>query len=132
MSRRAQSLLVAFGLFAATPAAAIELCSGAVRVTCVVDGDTVWLDGEKIRLAGIDAPEKDGSCAAERQLAARAAGRLVELLSAGGAPSVERQGLDKYRRTLAALSVAGRDVGATLVDEGLARRWQGHKERWCW
>jgi len=30
---------------------------GTVRRTCVVDGDTFWLDGNKIRIADIDTPE---------------------------------------------------------------------------
>jgi endonuclease YncB( thermonuclease family) len=36
---------------------AMPVCRGAVRRNCVIDGDTVWVDGEKIRLSGIDAPE---------------------------------------------------------------------------
>uniref|UniRef100_UPI00140CC2F8 hypothetical protein n=1 Tax=Altererythrobacter segetis TaxID=1104773 RepID=UPI00140CC2F8 len=33
------------------------LCSGPGRVTCVVDGDTFWYRGQKIRIADINAPE---------------------------------------------------------------------------
>lgn len=33
------------------------LCDGPVRVNCVVDGDTLWFRGDKIRIADIDAPE---------------------------------------------------------------------------
>ena len=36
--------------------ALFPLCSRPVRVTCVVDGDTFWYRGTKIRLAGIDMP----------------------------------------------------------------------------
>ena len=32
-------------------------CHGGMRVTCVVDGDTLWLAGDKIRLADINTPE---------------------------------------------------------------------------
>ncbi|KQQ37202.1 hypothetical protein ASG19_12750 [Rhizobium sp. Leaf306] len=45
----------------ATPAAAIDICTGGNRakrkVTCVVDGDTIWQDGVKMRLLEIDTPE---------------------------------------------------------------------------
>jgi micrococcal nuclease len=34
------------------------ICSGLVRVTCIVDGDTFWLDGTKIRVADIYAPDR--------------------------------------------------------------------------
>jgi endonuclease YncB( thermonuclease family) len=38
--------------------------------------------------------------------------------------SVQREGKDRYGRTLARLSVDGRDIGETLVRERLALRWQ--------
>ena len=38
-------------------AATFTLCSDAPRIDCVVDGDTFWLHGEKVRIADINAPE---------------------------------------------------------------------------
>jgi len=35
-----------------------EMRISAPRITCVVDGDTVWFEGVKYRLAVIDTPEK--------------------------------------------------------------------------
>ena len=95
------------------------------RVTCVVDGDTVWIAHEKIRLVDIDAPEMDGKCQAERALAIRARDRLAVLINAGSI-RIERQGQDKYGRTLARLG----DVGEQLIREGLASRWPKRKD-WC-
>lgn len=95
------------------------------RVTCVVDGDTVWIAREKIRLLDIDAPEMDGKCAAERALAIRSRDRLVQLLRTREVPIV-REGTDRYGRTLARLG----DIGDQLVREGLARRW-GDRRGWC-
>ena len=44
-------------------------CHGGMRVTCVVDGDTLWLAGDKIRLADINTPEVTRpGCPAERAL----------------------------------------------------------------
>ena len=65
------TLLLAVSL--ATPVMAMDFCVGSHRVTCVVDGDTVWIEREKIRLSGIDAPEVRGKCLFERDLAVRAA-----------------------------------------------------------
>src|SRR3546814_7054959 len=45
-----------FSLVAETSSPRFELC-GMTRRTCVVDGDTFWLEGEKIRIADIDTPE---------------------------------------------------------------------------
>jgi micrococcal nuclease len=113
-----------------SPVSAMDFCSGKVRVTCVVDGDTFWLDGEKIRLADIDAPESGGACQIEREIAAKASGRLAELLSSGTI-SIERQGVDHYKRTLGVVSVDGVKVAEVLIREGIARPWRGRKEQWC-
>lgn len=115
---------------------AMPFCSGPTRVTCVVDGDTVWIAGEKIRLADIDAPEIEAACVDARVKAALAAGRLAELLGRGdyvisrGDPSDGRQ-QDRFGRTLAVILVDDISVGAILVEEGLARTWSGRREPWC-
>lgn len=107
-------------------ALAIATCPPAgPRHTCVVDGDTVWIAGEKIRILGIDAPEMQGRCPAERALAIRSRDRLVGLLRAREV-TIERKGKDRYGRTLARLG----DVGDVLMREGLAHRWPD-REGWC-
>lgn len=116
-----------------TPAGTLRrmgYCYGAIRINCVVDGDTIWMDGEKIRLQSIDAPEIDGKCSYEKDLAQRAKIRLNELLSAEPF-FVARSGKDRYRRTLAAIYNSHGEVGAQLVREGLARPWMGRRMPWC-
>lgn len=106
-------------------------CFGPIRFNCVVDGDTAWVDSEKIRISGIDAPEIDGKCPYERVLAQRAKSRLSELLSAEPF-SVSRSGTDRYGRTLATVYLRDRgDVGLVLVRDGLARVWSGRRMPWC-
>lgn len=119
----------------ASSSAPLPICSGGKRHTCVVDGDTVWISGERIRLADIDAPELDGGCARERDLAVRSARRLAELLSRTyeirrGDPADGRM-QDRYGRTLAVIRVGGASVGTILVNEGLAQPWRGRKAQWC-
>src|SRR5262245_42016154 len=59
-------------------------CAGPVRVNCVVDGDTFWYRGAKIRVADINAPEtSEPRCAFEARLGAQATRRLTQLLNAG-------------------------------------------------
>jgi endonuclease YncB( thermonuclease family) len=100
---------------------------------CVVDGDTIWLEGAKIRIADIDAPEThDYRCSSEKQLGDRATKRLHDLLESGiiSLRSIERDE-DVYGRKLRLVLVDGESVGDTLVREGLAR-WYGHGRRpWC-
>lgn len=105
-------------------------CYGGLRINCVVDGDTIWVSGEKIRMQSIDAPEIDGKCAYEKDLAQRAKHRLNEILSAEPF-SVARSGKDRYGRTLATIYNSSGEVGAAMVREGLARPWTGRRRPWC-
>jgi micrococcal nuclease len=91
-----------------------------------------------VRILNIDAPETRGSrCERELVLGLKAKERLAGLLRAGSA-DLARDGEDRYRRTLARVSVGGQDVGQVLVREGLALPWQDGPEaretrvrHWC-
>lgn len=98
----------------------------------VIDGDTFALaTGERVRILGIDAAELRGNkCERAAELAFRAAVRLVEIF-ATCPPVLERHGEDRDGRTLANVSACGRDVGESLIAEGLARKWTGRRESWC-
>ena len=111
-------------------AAVLAVCAPGPRDNCVHDGDTAWIEGEKIRIADIDTPELNGKCEYERRLALRARNRLVELLNSGKFEIV-RTGRDRYGRTIATLHRSGRSIGDQLVSEGLARKWSGRREPWC-
>lgn len=104
---------------------------------CVIDGDTFTIRAERIRIANIDAPEiGHPKCDAERRLGLVARKRLAELLGSGqvdvekGDPESGRI-KDRYGRTLALVYVDGKDVGETLIEELLARPWQGRRRNWC-
>lgn len=121
-------------IFFAQPIAlaqAMPICGDGRRVTCVVDGDTFWLDRTKYRIADIDAPEVGRpGCLAELALGRQATLRLAELL-VDGRFEVQPTGLDKYGRTLAIVSIDGRSVGLQLVRERLAHVWGGPERSWC-
>ena len=107
---------------------------GAVRRTCVVDGDTFWLDGQKIRIADIDTPEvSQPQCAAEKALGDRATDRLTDLLNQGPfeLTSIGDRDEDQHGRKLRVVVRDGRSLGNQLVSEGLARTWTGRREPWC-
>lgn len=125
--------------FAATGAspdrerASFGVCAGPVRTDCVVDGDTFWYGGTKIRIADINTPEvSDPECAAEAELGSRATDRLAALLNAGpfSLEPTDRD-TDAYGRSLRIVTRDGESVGETLVDEGLAERWKGYRGEWC-
>ena len=115
-----------------TPALATEfpLCGSGKRVTCVVDGDTFWLKGEKIRPEGFDAPEMGApKCARKAPLADAAAAELAWVLSSGEV-AIEGNGRS-YDRRLARVTVDGVDIAGPMIASGLARPYRPGSAPWC-
>jgi endonuclease YncB( thermonuclease family) len=94
-----------------------------------VDGDSVRLNGEDLRLKGIDAPELFQTCRVSgRETAcgrdARAA--LRKLLSSGLATCIGDE-RDRYGRLLVVCRVRGIDVNAAMVRDGQAVSFGGYQ-----
>ena len=88
----------------------------------IIDGDTIILNGEKIRFSGIDTPELKQTCmqgeeevdcgmTAKRLLAEKIGNATVECIS---------EGKDTYKRTLAECFVNGESLSKFLVRSGYA------------
>lgn len=110
-----------------------SICHTGGGTNCVVDGDTAWIDGTKVRLADIDAPETHKPrCSREAELGARSTIRLVELMndSPFTQVSIDRDA-DRFGRKLRILTRNGRSLGDELVEEGLARPYAGGRRPWC-
>ncbi|WP_379553518.1 thermonuclease family protein [Qipengyuania sp. DGS5-3] len=118
-----------------TERATFPICKGRSRITCVVDGDTIWYQGTKIRIADINTPEVTRpGCAQEARLGAQATARLQDLLNEGAftlAASPSGRDTDRYGRSLRVITRDGASLGDVLVDEGLAEEWTGRKREWC-
>ena len=105
------------------------------RVAWVTDGDTFRLEsGERIRIAGIDAPKThrdQAKCAGEIVLGLRSKDRAMTML-AGREVTFHRIGRS-YNRTVATVTLDGRDLGSELVRMGVAAWWpRGRpKPAWC-
>lgn len=111
-----------------------QMCATGSRKACVVDGDTIWLNGQKIRIADIDTPEvSEPKCSSELALGNRATARMLELINKGPFEIKAWPGrdTDRYGRKLRVLIRDGRSLGDILVSEGLARTWSGRREPWC-
>lgn len=104
-------------------------------IASVHDGDTVTLcSGERVRILDIDAPELAGSprCKDRRKRASAwcdhrqgiASRDALAAFLRGGPVRIDRQAKDRYGRTLARLTVNGKDAGAYLIAHGYARRWR--------
>ena len=92
------------------------------RVT-VIDGDTIEMRGERIRLFGIDAPESGQTCQTRGGLAWRCgteAARELDLLARGRTVTCETRDTDRYGRIVAVCIAGGVDLGSALVAGGHA------------
>lgn len=89
----------------------------------VLDGDSLELNGEAIRLSGIDAPESRQRCrdgAGRTYACGRVATRALAAAVAGRSIDCTRLERDRYRRQVALCAVAGRDLGEAMVWAGFA------------
>lgn len=94
--------------------------SGTIKV---VDGDTFHVGGAKVRLHGIDAPEKDQHCVTEQGADWHCGGWVTRAVSdrfGGQFARCTPVDHDRYGRIVGRCFVAGKDVGAWLVEEGMA------------
>jgi endonuclease YncB( thermonuclease family) len=93
-------------------------------VRAVYDGDTVLLATRednrlKVRLYGIDAPEI-GKPDNPGQPFGKIARRTLMYKIMGRQVSAEIMDMDRYRRTVAVIRYAGRDINREMVAEGMA------------
>jgi endonuclease YncB( thermonuclease family) len=114
----------------------------AAELTRVIDGDTfearvrVWPGVDvttRVRLRGIDAPEMNARCAAERIRAEAARDALAALLADRGL-TVLNIGPDKYAGRIVADAATRRtpDVSGALLAQGVARVYTGgRRQSWC-
>lgn len=88
----------------------------------VPDGDSLKIDGERIRLAGIDAPELGQKCKREGisyDCGITARDALLGLIG-DSQVKCEKVATDRYRRTVARCFVNGEELGSLMVRSGWA------------
>lgn len=113
--------------------ATFGFCHQGGGINCIVDGDTLYYQGVKIRIADIDTPEThEPRCPEEARKGSTATRRLHALLNAG-AFSLEPIDRDEdvHGRKLRILTRGGESLGGVLVGEGLARWYAGGRQPWC-
>lgn len=114
--------ILSLGLFSA-PASAAAPAETITGTASVIDGDTIEVHGQRIRLSGIDAPESSQLCQDSKGEDYRCGQKAALALS----DKIGRQPVrcvgkttDRYGRLVAVCYLKELDLGAWLVSEGLA------------
>lgn len=103
--------------FASLPA--IAMTTG---IPSVIDGDTIEIHGERVRLHGIDAPESRQLCTrgGKSVRCGQVAARALDVLIGSRPVSCSPKDRDRYGRTVAVCHVGGVDLNDWMVRRGHA------------
>nr|WP_321512664.1 thermonuclease family protein [uncultured Hyphomonas sp.] len=93
----------------------------------VIDGDTIEIHGQRIRLSGFDAPERGARCGAIN-VYQKASLALADMIGMRTVTCISLE-TDRYGRIVATCSVNGVDLGHELVRNGWARDWPQYSQR---
>jgi endonuclease YncB( thermonuclease family) len=115
-----------------TASESFGFCGDGPHFNCVVDGDTFWVRGSKIRIADIEAPPVDASACEQAKTRGTAAKlRLLALLNQGAfALQANMSEPDKDGTKLRTLYRQGHSIGMQMISEGLAQPAGSHRA-WC-
>tara|TARA_B100001996_G_scaffold240941_1_gene186279 strand:+ start:27 stop:479 length:453 start_codon:yes stop_codon:yes gene_type:complete len=97
----------------------------------VVDGDTIVINGEKIRFSGIDTPELKQTCmkGEEKIFCGKSAKMLLINKIGNTTPECISEGKDAYKRTLAECFVNGESLSVFLVRSGYAFAYRKYSDK---
>lgn len=104
-------------LSAEPPVRSPEIVAGPASI---IDGDTVEIGGQRIRLSGFDTPERGATCGGMDVYGA--ASRALEDFTSGKSVTCTVIGADRFGRLVATCD-AGGDLGQHMVAGGWGRDW---------
>jgi len=97
----------------------------------IVDGDTIHLNGEKIRFTGIDTPELKQTClkdGIEDSCGVTAKQILIDKIGNDNVECIS-EGKDRYKRTLAECFVNNESLSSYLVRSGYAFAYRKYSKK---
>ena len=97
----------------------------------IIDGDTIHLNGEKIRFSGIDTPEIKQTCTKNNEIikCGILARELLIKIIANNKINCIREGKDQYKRTLAECFVNDLSLSSYLVKNGYAFAYRKYSKK---
>ena len=97
----------------------------------IIDGDTIHLNGEKIRFSGIDTPELKQTCNKNNEIifcGIEAKKLLVDKIASNEINCIS-EGKDQYKRTLAECFVNDLSLSSYLVKNGYAFAYRKYSKK---
>ena len=97
----------------------------------ITDGDTIKINGEKIRFSGIDTPELKQTCLKEgvKNFCGKEAKQILIDKIADNKVTCVREGKDRYKRTLAECFVNDESLSSYLVRSGYAFAYRKYSKK---
>ena len=97
----------------------------------ITDGDTIKINGEKIRFSGIDTPELKQTCLNEgvKNFCGKEAKQILVDKIASNKVTCIREGKDRYKRTLAECFVNKESLSSYLVRSGYAFAYRKYSKK---
>ena len=115
-------------------AMAREPASPIIGRASVIDGDTIEIRGQRIRLFGIDAPEGRQTCTDEKGAAYRCGQKAAQALDyriSDGVVTCEPKDRDRYGRIVAVCRAYGEDLSAWMTGLGWALAFRRYSSNTC-
>jgi endonuclease YncB( thermonuclease family) len=97
----------------------------------ITDGDTIKINGEKIRFSGIDTPELKQTCLKEgvKNFCGKKAKQILIDKIADNKVTCVREGKDRYKRSLAECFVNDESLSSYLVRSGYAFAYRKYSKK---
>ncbi len=96
----------------------------------IIDGDSLRLNGQELRLKGLDAPEYRQTCtdaSGRENPCGKTARQALVALAARRELTCTEYGKDRYGRGLVRCMADGRDIGEAMVLQGMAVAFGGYE-----
>ena len=100
-------------------------------ISVIVDGDTIKISNNKIRLHGIDAPEKKQKCtkdAKDYNCGVVATQMLIKKISGNTVKCLTQKNKDRYNRFIGVCFVKQEDINKWMVRNGYAVAYKRYSE----